>query len=1167
MAVNKDDITYEEGDELLKNGTGAEGSAPTDTGGLLSSNQFTQVARRAADKNYKVQTGLAKTVFDETYKALDDAYGNAEEAAGAAKRRSLVDADSSYKLSELKYGAEQEALAAAGLSGSGLSEYQKSQAYAQNRADRQATYAEYDKALRDAAYSRDLGKADAEIRYAQENAAAQIEYNNAMAQIGEQGLSYAMLEKQEVDAAYRGYIDGIKNGAMTLEQVMADSYWSKLTDAQRIAVEGAEKVKILQNKINGSEDGIAIIQAMEGFSELTKAQQSEVIADYYNKHALGATDANAASSDYLAMVEAGIDINNIEAYARNNGHLEELIASGTWERIKNAAGDVLSTSEVARETVYNDFIDSIRNGTRTLSQIKATTSYQKLIKDNPDMAEAIKDEFARVGLAIIETMEQEYGGLMSKGSIISNLLKYGYATEDANAVIEGWQKSNFEQLKSDSDLTEKEINAALFDYEMISEDQAKELREIVGDRESSASSIPYEANKQFDKGGFDDAAAYLKARGNNDSANSVAGGWYIDGMGAGRAGDTFKITIGDTQYNEEAYTFNLKSAGPVSANELKAINYYFNENGLEKPSADNEAWDLSITADHTISSEDEGKSSKLIVLNGEMYLYAKKGWVRLVERSTGEKPTSAIAQYLRESDKKRIEEYSGGYLTEQDFANPERTAEKLISQISTADDVVNISKMVNALTALQDNAKLYESTKEGIKNTLTATAKNLYAKPLYTEDEHGKVTTSFQSWDEYLGYKAAIESLKDYATYDEVTTLNNQLAGAAGAVESMYIERLENITDIDEYIEAYNELQSLHGKGIDSNIKNMKKALGTSLVTISEATIDRIDAASDIREYASVREEIDKLKPYITEKEYNEMMNRLKSKTNVDTSFDLKNSGKKKGSIITDPSTLAILNSAIDTSKSGQTAMLDGKQYYYAKGIGGNFEWYELKDDSGKTDILTEDSFVTNADGSTNYTYGKVKTDLLTGKVEINSKKMTLKNLDDQTNDALKAKFPEAEGGDYVELNGKYYVKRKTEAFGFTIEDRWMLAYDPLGEIVEDVTNATQNITGALGSMIGVTGTAPKDYAPSADDKKNAYILDEDQVVTKREGNMQVKTTLNGTNQVTGVRNASAAQKAALKEKFGTDLKANTYVVMGGYYFVTAYNYFGNIVWKRVSVN
>ena len=169
---------------------------------LMTSDEFIAAAKERADKNLQTQKNLAKDIYDSSYATLENAYKDTEATAATARDRNIINADTAYKLSEMKYGATEEALAGSGLSGSGLSEYQRAQAYAKSRDEKQASYAEYDKIMREAAYNRDQGKLNADIKYKQDVAGATIDYNNTMTSLGEKELGYDTLEKQAIDSSY-----------------------------------------------------------------------------------------------------------------------------------------------------------------------------------------------------------------------------------------------------------------------------------------------------------------------------------------------------------------------------------------------------------------------------------------------------------------------------------------------------------------------------------------------------------------------------------------------------------------------------------------------------------------------------------------------------------------------------------------------------------------------------------------------------------------------------------------------------------------------------------------------------------------------------------------------------------------------------------------------------
>ena len=299
---------------------------------LLTSDEFIKAAKENADKNFQIQKETAQKVWDATYGALDEQYAAAETAAGNAKQRNLINADTEYQKQELKYGAEQEVLAASGLSGSGMNEYRRAQAYQQKREDTQASYADYDKAMREAAYARDQGKLTADLNKAQTEANAEIQYNDTLTNLAEKELNYDTLEGQAIDSSYGTYIAGINDGSMTLDQIKADSYWSKLSQSQKSAVERAWSVKQLKNAVDSGDDFEKIEQSY-AYLNLDAEGRQNVRLYYDQARAAKVSDANAALESYINMAADGVSLDRIKAIAEVNGHYAILVESGWWSAV------------------------------------------------------------------------------------------------------------------------------------------------------------------------------------------------------------------------------------------------------------------------------------------------------------------------------------------------------------------------------------------------------------------------------------------------------------------------------------------------------------------------------------------------------------------------------------------------------------------------------------------------------------------------------------------------------------------------------------------------------------------------------------------------------------------------------------------------------------------
>ena len=740
---------------------------------LLTSDEFIKTAKENADKNLQIQKDTAQKVFNSTYASLERQYDEAATAAGVAKQRNLIDTDTAYQRQELKYGAEQEALAAAGLSGSGMNEYRRAQSYQKNREDRQMSYAEYDRALREAAYTRDQGKLAADITKAQADADADILYNDTMTSISEKELGYADLERQEIDTAYSGYLEGIDDGTLTLDQIKADSSWAKLSPEQQGAVEKAAKVKGLKTKIDNGESW-EDIQSSYAYLELDDDGRNQVAGYHAQVVASKTKDAEAALGSYLEMANAGWSIDDIVAAATGNGHYNILTESGSWQSVVNAV-DGYAKDKAAEETDANfsNWLKGISDGSYTLADVQAMSGYDKLtpeqktaltnaatefatnkataeneanfaiaaglyeewlakvqsgeltpsqIKASPyykyiegtDMETSINAAFVDGGLSYITALETS-GGALSLNDVKAELSVAGYGSADIESIIKKWQESNYKEYASNDDLNERDIAKAL-KLQTINEDQAQALRVKIGTAEpepepeeegptpapsptvsgtapllgapnNSATGGTEESNtasgpertvedEEWYRGEIT-SAEYVASRVNDGtgSAYESANGWFIHNLGTGVAGDDVAINIGEEDYNS-ATKFKLTSTGPVSTTVANTINSYLADNGIETPSSKNEGsgWFFGV-GDHNISSKD-GKGAKLIVYDGHMYLYSKKGWVELVDRNTGEVPHDAIATYLygESTNDKAVKS-----LSEYDVSHPSQTGQVTVS--------------------------------------------------------------------------------------------------------------------------------------------------------------------------------------------------------------------------------------------------------------------------------------------------------------------------------------------------------------------------------------------------------------------------------------------------------------------------------------------------------
>lgn len=137
----------------------------------------------AADEQRKLLLGMSGKQRNATYAAAERQRIEAEKRADIERERGIVDADSSYEQNVATYGAKAEAMGRMGLSGSGYGDYLNTKAYAQQRADVQEANARADTSKREARYTEDQSKLQADSQHHQNSFAAESAYGDRVNEI------------------------------------------------------------------------------------------------------------------------------------------------------------------------------------------------------------------------------------------------------------------------------------------------------------------------------------------------------------------------------------------------------------------------------------------------------------------------------------------------------------------------------------------------------------------------------------------------------------------------------------------------------------------------------------------------------------------------------------------------------------------------------------------------------------------------------------------------------------------------------------------------------------------------------------------------------------------------------------------------------------------------
>lgn len=255
---------------------------------------------------------------------LAAAYGNAEEA----RKKAIIDARSNRALMEAAYGRNAEALAGAGLAGSGVSDYIGAQALASERDAVSAAY-EAEAKAKDAA---DSAYYDAKIAY------------------GEQEAAKEEANKAKMDAAFITLMNSAKSGAYTAAEIRDMAAKSGLTDETDISTLAS----------------IAETAYAKGETEKAETETAATNKTYISVLDLAKTGTYTA--DEIRDIAARMGVTNAE-------DVEKLVTIATEAKAKKdkadaevAYRDVYESGKITSDTSDADIDKLIANGTITADQ-------------------------------------------------------------------------------------------------------------------------------------------------------------------------------------------------------------------------------------------------------------------------------------------------------------------------------------------------------------------------------------------------------------------------------------------------------------------------------------------------------------------------------------------------------------------------------------------------------------------------------------------------------------------------------------------------------------------------------------------------------------------------------------------------------------------------------
>lgn len=403
----------------------------------------------AINKQHESGVGMAAQIRDGLLKLSaserDRIYADAE----AARKRAVIDAGTARKAASTTYGKQAEALARAGMSGSGYGEYLEGRNYATERGEIVAANQGEAAAKREADYNYMRGMAEANNTYAQMKGAADSTYYQNLIGYEQKADADKKAEEDKGADTYMKLLEIAKSGDYTEEEIrnLAARLGMDETDAVEIsnaAKNAAEKtpeksdnaaayaellgmvksggytsseIRDLAGKAGLSTEEIASLEKY-GKEADDKAQQAAF--DEQLAYMTGAeTNASIEGTDYTPEQKKKLYDNRdrmqlsvIPTAVANNG------AQATFDAIDSAMENDLLTEDGYREGYFLTFLEMIDGdgdlygnaGTIETQIQKAETQGKLTATDAAALKKYVQNK-------IVVSLDKDYGHLTKRGDL------------------------------------------------------------------------------------------------------------------------------------------------------------------------------------------------------------------------------------------------------------------------------------------------------------------------------------------------------------------------------------------------------------------------------------------------------------------------------------------------------------------------------------------------------------------------------------------------------------------------------------------------------------------------------------------------------------------------------------------------------------------------------
>lgn len=392
------DLSY--GKNILKNQLSSGVQAPVRTPAAPTNTPTAQQPAQAEQSTSKIdsyeeflekQKDTYKETLDKTNQLLEEQKQAALQNAETARQRSIADSRSSYEQNKATYGANAEALAAMGLSGSGYSDYVNSQAYAQQRADTQNANAVAEVARMTAESEANQGKISAETSYAE-----------SISQTDAALAKYKQEQADKKDSYYANLLDLANKGNYTKEQLeqLGSDYGlnaaqiQSLTDAATIYKNNKQAERYNQLLNSSDTSGFDAIKSARDNGEITLEQYNKLVTSYQSYYY--DLYSQSVDSDFTMVNTNDID----SAYSKG------YITKSQYDKLKDKYNKGLVNAITSASVFY-------ANG----SQLDEKTAQAAM--DELNGTGWLTDENKKKLQSLYDDAYKDDGGCFAKGTLIT----------------------------------------------------------------------------------------------------------------------------------------------------------------------------------------------------------------------------------------------------------------------------------------------------------------------------------------------------------------------------------------------------------------------------------------------------------------------------------------------------------------------------------------------------------------------------------------------------------------------------------------------------------------------------------------------------------------------------------------------------------------------------